>query len=191
DVGPRLLQRAPRDLGVVSGSQMARRLRTDDEALLAGHVRDRELVRFEESRDDRSSKTLRISRIALLNRRQIAAEQRLQRAEDISAAAAEAENEDGHIRLLFTDVVSTGTARRPTDLRRAAAAARRGDVSMDARCGRRRTRRSACDRRGWGTDDRVPGRAECRAAAGAIPSAAARGWDARSRRRSPAAVRSP
>jgi len=90
DFAFRFFERLSGDLWVVPGAEPSGRACPNQESFVPRHVGQGELVRVYEPRADRASDAFRVLRVAFLRHEQVAAKQRLQRAKNVSAAAAQA-----------------------------------------------------------------------------------------------------
>jgi len=97
DFAARFLQCLPRDFRVVPGAKTAGRLRPDEQPLLLGQIRQRELVRIQEASGDGAPQSVGVLGVGFLCHGQVASKRRLDRSQDVSAAATGAQEEDVHV----------------------------------------------------------------------------------------------
>ena len=97
DFALRFVKRLSGHVRVVPRAEPARRLRPDQEPLLLGQIGQRELVGIQEPCGHGAPEPFGVLRVRLLRHGEIATEGRLDRSQDVSAAAARTQEEDIHV----------------------------------------------------------------------------------------------
>ena len=95
-LAPGFLQGLPGDVRIVPRAEAAGRPRADQQSFLRRHVGQRELVGVEEASRHRVPQSFRVAAVGLLGDREVPLEQRLDRPENVAAAATGAQEKEPH-----------------------------------------------------------------------------------------------